>query len=188
MIHRKLLNVVYMKRKSMLNEPRSLMTWVFCIMSDKENDQINIKIPFLIRTTIGTHVLHINCPRHRIQNGQRLQYDRDDIGWVRDCCLTPNEQYFQLSWREQGTFNEMMILSVMYYTNTLNWIFIVLYHRYLWTGPYTVPPIAPPPFFNIDFLFMYIEEWRQSYRNGHLEIRKIKIKEANLFNKVGCCI
>ena len=62
------------------NEPRSLMTWVFCIMSDKENDQINIKIPFLIRTTIGTHVLHINCPRHRIQNGQRLQYDRDDIG------------------------------------------------------------------------------------------------------------
>ena len=62
------------------NEPRSLMTWVFCRMSDKDNDQINIKIPFLIRTTIGTHVLHINCPRHRIQNGKRLQYDRDDIG------------------------------------------------------------------------------------------------------------
>jgi hypothetical protein len=76
-----------------------------------------------------------------------LQYDRDDIGWVRDCCLTPNEQYFQLSWREQGTFDEMMILSVMYKTNTLNWIFIVLHHRYLWTGPYMVPLIAPPPFF-----------------------------------------
>jgi hypothetical protein len=24
--------------------------------------------------------------------------------------------------------------------------------------------------------------------NGHLEIRKMKIKEANLFNTVGCCI
>ena len=24
--------------------------------------------------------------------------------------------------------------------------------------------------------------------NGHLEIRKMKIKDANLFNTVGCCI
>jgi hypothetical protein len=30
-----------------------------------------------------------------------------------------------------------------------------------------------------------IEEWRQRYGNGHLEIRKMKIKDANLFNTVG---
>jgi hypothetical protein len=28
---------------------------------------------------------------------------------------------------------------------------------------------------------------RQRYGNGHLEIRKMNIKEANLFNTVGCC-
>ena len=33
-----------------------------------------------------------------------------------------------------------------------------------------------------------IEEWRQRYGNGHLEIRKMKRKEANLFNTAGCCI
>jgi hypothetical protein len=39
-----------------------------------------------------------------------------------------------------------------------------------------------------DTYFDVIEEWRQRYGNGHLEIRKMKIKEANLFNTVGCCI
>ena len=39
-----------------------------------------------------------------------------------------------------------------------------------------------------DTYFDAIEEWRQRYGNGHLEIRKMKIKEANLFNTVGCCI
>jgi hypothetical protein len=39
-----------------------------------------------------------------------------------------------------------------------------------------------------DTYFDVIEEWRQRYGNGHLEIRKMKIKEANLFNRVGCCI
>ena len=33
-----------------------------------------------------------------------------------------------------------------------------------------------------------IEEWCQRYGNGHLEIRKMKIKDANLFNTVGWCI
>jgi hypothetical protein len=33
-----------------------------------------------------------------------------------------------------------------------------------------------------------IEEWRQRYGNGHLEIRKMKIKDANLFNTVEWCI
>ena len=32
------------------------------------------------------------------------------------------------------------------------------------------------------------EEWRQRYGNGHLEIRTMKIKDANLFNTVGFCI
>jgi hypothetical protein len=39
-----------------------------------------------------------------------------------------------------------------------------------------------------DTYFDVIEEWRQRYGNRHLEIRKMKIKEANLFNTVGCCI
>jgi hypothetical protein len=39
-----------------------------------------------------------------------------------------------------------------------------------------------------DTYFDVIEEWRQRYGNGHLEIRKMKIKDANLFNTVGCCI
>jgi hypothetical protein len=36
-----------------------------------------------------------------------------------------------------------------------------------------------------DTYFDVIEEWCQRYGNGHLEIRKMKIKEANLFNTVG---
>jgi hypothetical protein len=36
-----------------------------------------------------------------------------------------------------------------------------------------------------DTYFDVYEEWRQRYGNGHLEIRKMKIKEANLFNTVG---
>jgi hypothetical protein len=45
-------------------------------------------------------------------------------------------------------------------------------------------------------LVQYFPSWdtwnwhdtRQRYGNGHLEIRKMKIIEANLFNTVGCCI
>jgi hypothetical protein len=33
-----------------------------------------------------------------------------------------------------------------------------------------------------DTYFDIIEEWRQRYGNGHLEIRKMKIKKAHLFN------
>ena len=36
-----------------------------------------------------------------------------------------------------------------------------------------------------DTYFDVIEEWPQRYGNGHLEIGKMKIKEANLFNTVG---
>ena len=32
-----------------------------------------------------------------------------------------------------------------------------------------------------DTYFDVIEEWRQRYGNGHLEIRKMKIKDAYLF-------
>ena len=39
-----------------------------------------------------------------------------------------------------------------------------------------------------DTYFGVIEEWLQRYGKGHLEIRKIKIKDANLFNTVGFCI
>ena len=36
-----------------------------------------------------------------------------------------------------------------------------------------------------DTYFDVIEEWRKKYGNEHLEIRKMKIKDANLFNTVG---
>jgi hypothetical protein len=39
-----------------------------------------------------------------------------------------------------------------------------------------------------DTYFDVIEEWRQMYGNGYQWIPKMKIKEANLFNTVGCCI
>ena len=32
------------------------------------------------------------------------------------------------------------------------------------------------------------EEWGQRYGKGHLEIRKMKMKDASLFNTVGFCI
>jgi hypothetical protein len=46
-----------------------------------------------------------------------------------DCCLTPNQQFFQLYYGENKLmFNEMVMKSALYYTNTLSWIFIVLAH------------------------------------------------------------
>ena len=30
-----------------------------------------------------------------------------------------------ISWQEQVTFHEMMMMSALYYTNTRNWIFLV---------------------------------------------------------------
>jgi hypothetical protein len=35
-----------------------------------------------------------------------------------------------------------------------------------------------------DTYFDVIEEWGQKYGNGHLEIRKMKMKDGNLFNTV----
>ena len=34
-----------------------------------------------------------------------------------------------IAWREQVTFYDMIMMSALYYTNTLSWIFIVLSHR-----------------------------------------------------------
>jgi hypothetical protein len=41
-------------------------------------------------------------------------------------CLMPTEHFLAISWREQGTFDEMKMMSDSKYTNTLSWIFIVL--------------------------------------------------------------
>jgi hypothetical protein len=38
-------------------------------------------------------------------------------------------KFLTISWREWVTFNEMMMMSAFYKTNTLNWIFIKLAHR-----------------------------------------------------------
>jgi hypothetical protein len=39
-----------------------------------------------------------------------------------------------------------------------------------------------------DTYFDVIEEWRQRYGKGHLEIRKNEKKDTNIFNTVGFCI
>jgi hypothetical protein len=38
---------------------------------------------------------------------------------MNDCCLTPSEQLSSISWRENVTFGEIMLMSVLYHTNTL---------------------------------------------------------------------
>jgi hypothetical protein len=43
-----------------------------------------------------------------------------------DCCSTPTQQFF--SGENKLIFNEMMMRSALYYTNTCSWIFIVLAH------------------------------------------------------------
>ena len=48
------------------------------------------------------------------------------IKWVSDCWLTSNEHFAAISWQEQVTFNEMMIVFVCTRPARLNWIFIVL--------------------------------------------------------------
>ena len=45
-----------------------------------------------------------------------------------------------ISWREQFTFNErMMLISALQYTNTLNWIFLGLAHWKTVRGTHTIP-------------------------------------------------
>ena len=48
-----------------------------------------------------------------------------DFEWVSNCCLTPLQLYHG---ENKLIFNEMMIRSALYQTNTLSWIFIVLAH------------------------------------------------------------
>ena len=45
-----------------------------------------------------------------------------------DFYSTPNEKILAISWREQVTFDEMIMLTARYWTNTLSWVFIVLEH------------------------------------------------------------
>jgi hypothetical protein len=37
--------------------------------------------------------------------------------WVNDCYLTPNEQFSAISWREQVTFDELIMIPALYWTN-----------------------------------------------------------------------
>ena len=50
------------------------------------------------------------------------------LEWVSDCCLTPNELFFSYFMMRISIFDEMTIMSALYWTNTLSWIFIVLVH------------------------------------------------------------
>ena len=35
------------------------------------------------------------------------------LEWVSDCCLTPNEYFSAISWREQVTCDEMMVMYAL---------------------------------------------------------------------------
>jgi hypothetical protein len=45
-----------------------------------------------------------------------------------------------ISWREQFTFDEMMMMSALYYINMLSWLFIELAHWNKSTGRHVAPP------------------------------------------------
>jgi len=49
---------------------------------------------------------------------------------VIDCCLTPHEQFFSYSYDDVKKlhFNEMMVITSLFYINKLSRIFIVLAH------------------------------------------------------------
>jgi len=47
---------------------------------------------------------------------------------VSDCCLTPNEQFSAYIMARQVTFDELMVVPALYWTNTLSWKLIVLVH------------------------------------------------------------
>jgi hypothetical protein len=41
--------------------------------------------------------------------------DHDWSHWASNYCLTSNEQFSAISWKEQVTFDEMMIMMSTYY-------------------------------------------------------------------------
>jgi len=57
---------------------------------------------------------------------QIFQFSKGE--WVIDGFLTPNKQFSAISWREQVKYDEMIMLSALYWTKTLSWNFIVLAH------------------------------------------------------------
>jgi hypothetical protein len=84
-------------------------------------------------------------------------------------------------WRRK--FSRLNVLFICYGTAYYIWNYwfrnLVQYFP-SWDTPYMK--------YDVPHILMIIEEWRQRYRNGHLEIRKMKIKEANLFNTFWSCI
>ena len=52
------------------------------------------------------------------------------VVWESDCCLTPTHQIFVQLFHGENTliFNEMMMSSALYSTNTLSWMCTVLAH------------------------------------------------------------
>ena len=58
------------------------------------------------------------------------EYERLSSQRVSDCCFNTNSTIFQLYHIENKLiFNQMMMRSALYQTNTLGWIFIVLSHQ-----------------------------------------------------------
>ena len=67
-----------------------------------------------------------------LQSDYRYQFS---LLWESNCCLMSDQQFSAISWQELVTFDEMIVMSTLYYTNTLSLIFIVLAHwnNNLWT-------------------------------------------------------
>ena len=57
-----------------------------------------------------------------------LQLYTYNVLWVSDCCLTPTQQGVSCIMVNKLIFHEMMMRSILYLSDTLSWIFIVIAH------------------------------------------------------------
>ena len=93
------------------------------------------------------------------------------IEWVSDCCLASTQQFFQLYHGENKLiFNEMMMRSALFQTNTLSCIFIVLAH---WNNTPRIDmsphldTIAFEPTSRCSFFLMLRVYWRSNKYQFH---------------------
>jgi hypothetical protein len=56
-----------------------------------------------------------------LQSDYRYQFS---LLWESNCCLMSDQQFSAISWQELVTFDEMIVMSTLYYTNT--WYLLLL--------------------------------------------------------------
>jgi hypothetical protein len=72
------------------------------------------------------HVLHVVYKWTFLINDHTLY-----VYYLSDCCLTPSEHLFQPYHGENKLHFDIEMMSALYLTNTLSWIFIVIAHGYI---------------------------------------------------------